>query len=88
MRGEKVLNRRVWKIRHLRPYARLTLLAMTHTADFTGKVKTTPRKIAHMLNCDVGTVRRAMRSLHDDGIVEWIDVRGGRGRDNTYRLTL
>ena len=88
MMGEKVLNARVWKIRHLRPYTRLTLLAMTHMADLTGKVKTTPRKIAHMLNCDLRTVQNATKALADDGLIEWVDVRGGRGRDNTYKVTL
>lgn len=89
MRGEKVLNRRVWGIRHLRPYKRLTLLALTHRADLTGKVKTSPRKIAEMLNCNESTIRRALSELRDDELVEWVDVRGGRGRtENTYRLTL
>ncbi len=88
MMGEKVWNTRVWKVRHLRPYQRLTLLAMTHLADMTGKVTTTPRKIAHMVNCDLRTIQNATKALKDDGLIQWVDCVGGRGRDNTYKLTL
>ena len=31
---------------------------------------------------------RNIRALADEGYLEWVDVRGGRGRDNTYRLTV
>lgn len=87
MRHE-TLTARVWAIRSLNPYHRLTLLMLAHLADATGVARTTPRQIAHRIGADTRTIQNAMRALADDEYIEWVDVRGGRGRDNTYRLTV
>lgn len=81
--------RAAWSVPRLNAHHRLTLLALCMKADATGKAETTPREIAYrMIGCDLRTVQNAMRALSDMELVEVIDQRGGRGRKNTYRLTV
>ena len=83
---ESTLTERAWSIPRLRASIRLVLLAMCHISDATGVCRTTPRKLSHMVGCDLRTAQKATRWLADEGLLEWVDVRGGRGRDNTYRV--
>ena len=75
----------IWAVEGLRPTERLVLLAVAYFAD-AGGANSYPaqRTLARMCSCSPDTVKRALRSLRDRGLI----TANGKGRKGTIRYTV
>lgn len=80
-----------WKQTCKTPTEKLVLLALAehHNSD-TELCCPSRRRIAELVGISVSSVKRALRSLEDDGLLERIERRRGNGSktSNTYQLPL
>ena len=75
----------IWAVEGLRPAERLVLLALAYFADGNGANSYPAQQtLASMCACSPDTVKRALRSLRDRGLI----TANGKGKRGTIRYTV